>query len=213
MRCAGDDRGGERLGREARAAGLPLLYIGDLSGPRGGPLSGGHVAHQRGVDVDVYLDTQPKPPRPTAALDSLTPPPIVPYGQSHIDPAQWSAKTVTLIRLAAGLPGFDRLLVNPAIKRRLCETVTGDIAWLRKVRPWWGHEAHMHLHFACPPGQPACIDQPPIPPGDGWGPTLAWWFEPDGAERPPPPPKADHAPPRLPAACAAILGAKAVSAP
>lgn len=198
--------GVELLAAEARAAGLPPLYIGDLSGPRGGPLSGGHVAHQRGVDVDIYLDTEPKPALPQSALDRLTPPPIVPYGATQVDPALWSGQTVTLIHLATELPGLDRLLVNPIIKRKLCETVVGDRAWLHKVRPWWGHWAHMHLHFACPPGQPACVNQPPVPPGDGCDQTLAWWFLPDGSVRPPPPAKPGTPPPTLPIACRAILG-------
>lgn len=198
-------RGVETLGAWARADDLPELYVGDLSGPRGGPLSGGHVAHQRGVDVDIYLDTQPKPDLPESALDRLTPPPIVPYGGTQVDPRQWSSETVALIHLATELPGLNRLLVNPVIKRQLCETVTGDRSWLHKVRPWWGHRAHMHLHFSCPPGQPQCIDQAPIPPGDGCDQSLAWWFEPDGSVRPPPPPQPGALPPAIPVACAPIL--------
>ncbi|HTI01517.1 MAG TPA: penicillin-insensitive murein endopeptidase [Acidisoma sp.] len=197
--------GVETLASWARQDGLPELYVGDLSGPRGGPLSGGHVAHQRGVDVDIYLDTQPKPALSESALDRLTPPLIVPYGAIAVDPRQWSRKTVTLIYLATQLPGLNRLLVNPIIKRQLCETVTGDRSWLHKVRPWWGHRGHMHLHFACPPGQPDCINQAPIPAGDGCGASLAWWFEPDGSVRPPPPPTPGAKPPTIPAACAPIL--------
>jgi penicillin-insensitive murein endopeptidase len=198
--------GVERLAGEADAAGLPSLYIGDLSGPRGGPLSGGHVAHQRGLDVDIYLDTRPKPALTQAQRDRLAPSSLVAAGGTRIDPAQWSPETVTLIRLAAGLPGLDRLLVNPLIKRRLCETATGDRRWLRKVRPWWGHQAHMHLHFACPPGQPDCIDQAPVPAGDGCDATLAWWFTADGHVRPPPTGGAASAPAAMPLACAPILG-------
>jgi penicillin-insensitive murein endopeptidase len=199
-------RGVETLAAEARADGLPELYVGDLSGPRGGPLSGGHVAHQRGLDVDIYLDTLPKPALPESVLDGLTPAPIVPYGATQVDQGQWSQATVTLIRLATELPGLDRLLVNPVIKRQLCDSVSGDRSWLHKVRPWWGHRAHMHLHFACPAGKPACIDQAPIPPGDGCDRSLAWWFTADGAVRPPPPPTLGAKPPTLPAVCAAILG-------
>jgi penicillin-insensitive murein endopeptidase len=205
--------GVETLAREAQAAGLPGLYVGDLSGPRGGPLSGGHVAHQRGLDVDIYLDTQPKPPLTEAQRDRLTPPAVVAAGGSAVDLAQWSAATVTLIRLAAGLPGLDRLLVNPAIKRQLCETVTGDRAWLHKVRPWWGHQAHMHLHFACPAGQPGCVDQAPVPAGDGCDATLAWWFMPDGTVRPPASAGAASPPPAMPAACAPILAPVAAEGP
>ncbi|MCB8879563.1 penicillin-insensitive murein endopeptidase [Acidisoma cellulosilytica] len=198
--------GVETLAAEARADGLPELYVGDLSGPRGGPLSGGHVAHQRGVDVDIYLDTQPKPNLPASALNRLAPPLIVPYGATQVDPAQWSSQTVTLIHLATQLPGLNRLLVNPVIKRQLCDSVTGDRSWLHKVRPWWGHRGHMHLHFACPAGQTDCVDQAPIPAGDGCDASLAWWFNADGSVRVPPPSAPGAQPPTLPVACDAILG-------
>src|SRR6201999_1558204 len=44
------------LGQEARVNGLPPLLIEDMSRPRGGPMPGGHVSHQVGLDVDVALD-------------------------------------------------------------------------------------------------------------------------------------------------------------
>ena len=55
----------------------------------------------------------------------------------HIEPAHWSPSVVTLLHLAAALPGVDRILVNAAIKRQLCSTVQGDRAWLRLIRPWY----------------------------------------------------------------------------
>ena len=39
------------LGAQARAAGLGDLVIEDISRPRGGPLPGGHLSHQLGLDV------------------------------------------------------------------------------------------------------------------------------------------------------------------
>jgi penicillin-insensitive murein DD-endopeptidase len=204
-------RGISPLAAEAQADGLPELYIGDISGPRGGPLAGGHVAHQRGLDVDIYLDTDPKPRLAPWQEENLTPPALVAPGSAVVDPSRWSSATITLIRLAAELPGLDRLLVNAAIKRQLCETVTGDRGWLRRVRPWWGHRAHMHLHFACPPGQPLCVNQAPVPPGDGCDASLAWWFPPSGGIQPLPP--AGGPPPALPVACAAIIGRSAAPPP
>jgi len=73
---------------------------------------------------------------------------------------------VKLLRLAAGLPEVDRILVNPAIKRQLCDEVQGDRSWLRLMRPWYGHAAHMHIRFRCPADQPDCIQAAPPPPGD-----------------------------------------------
>ena len=59
------------LARSAASAGLPTLLIEDISNPRGGPMQGGHVSHQIGLDVDVALDMRPRPPLNAAARDSI----------------------------------------------------------------------------------------------------------------------------------------------
>ncbi len=194
----------ELLARRARAAGLPDLYMNDISKPRGGPFPGVHATHMLGLDADVWLDTRAKPDLTPAQRDRVEVESLVRPDGRAVDPARWSPRHVTLLRLAAGLPGVDRVLVNPAIKRQLCRDVTGDRGWLRLIRPWYGHAAHMHIHFRCPAGQAECADQapPPPPPGDGCDATLQWWF--DQLDAPPKPPGKPK-PPVLPAACAAIL--------
>lgn len=194
----------QELGKEAHAAGLGDLYVEDVARPRGGPLPGGHVAHQLGLDADVGLDVSPKhaltgTERETVELTSMVRP-----DQRGVDPSHWSAQVVTLLHLAAGLPGVDRILVNAAIKKQLCETVQGDRQWLRVIRPWYDHAAHMHIHFRCPTGQRDCIDIPPQPAGEGCDATLQWWF--DQLDVPRKPAKPYHPPP-LPAACKAVMDA------
>lgn len=193
------------LGARARAAGLPTLYMNDLSRPRGGPMSV-HASHQTGLDADVSLDLSPKYPLTAAQRDALDPPGLVAPDRRRVDPARWRPQHVALLRLAAGLPGIDRVLVNPAIKRQLCLDATGDRSWLRLIRPWYGHAAHMHLHFRCPADQPECRDQPPPPPGEGCDASLQWWFDQLDAPRPPPPPAPPRVPPPLPPFCQALLG-------
>lgn len=202
----------EQLGAEAHAAGLPDLYMGDISDPRGGPLRGGHFSHQMGIDADVWLDLTPPHPRlPLAEREDLLPPSMVSADGRGTDPAHWGPAQATLLRLAATLPHVDRVLVNPAIKRALCRQAGtsqagGDRAWLRLIRPWWGHASHMHIHFACPAGQPACRnDVPPIPAGDGCDASLDWWFA--QLDAPPRPPARPAAPQPLPAACRAVFAA------
>ena len=188
------------LGRRAQAAGLADLYIGDISGPRGGPLRGGHVSHQMGLDADVYLDVSPHPSLPPALREAIEPSSLVRPDGRTVDPQRWTTGQMMLLRLAAGLPSVDRVLVNPAIKRKLCEDVTGERAWLRLIRPWWGHASHMHIHFRCPADQPQCPAQAPPPPGDGCDASLQWWFD-----HPDPPPAVSAKPPVPPDACRAIL--------
>ncbi len=196
----------EMLAARAAAAGLPPLYINDISHPRGGPFPG-HAGHELGLEVDIWLDVNPKQVLSAAQRERLEIPSLVTPDGHSVDHSLWRPEHVTLIRLAAQLPNIERMFVNPAIKKELCETVTGDRSWLHVVRPWYGHASHMHLRFTCPADQPECMANPPIPPGDGCDATLQWWFT--QLDNPPPPaaphPPHPHAP--LPAGCAAIMKA------
>lgn len=189
---------------QARAAGFPDLWIGDLSQPRGGPMAYGHASHQTGLDADIWLDLGPKPRLPPAAREEIRIASLVRPDETGTDPGRFTDRHAALIRMAAEMPGLDRLLVNHAIKRELCRRHRGE-AWLRRVRPWRGHDSHMHIRLRCPAGQAECRDIPPPPPGDGCDASLDWWLTPD-ARRPRPGPPGP--PPQLPAACAAVLAAR-----
>jgi penicillin-insensitive murein endopeptidase len=192
----------EAFGREAAGAGLPTLLVEDISRIHGGPMPGGHVSHQIGLDADVALDMRARPPLPASERDTIVLRSMVRPDGRDVDPGAWSPRVTTLLRLAAGLPEVDRILVNPAIKQQLCREVAGDRSWLHLIRPWYGHAAHMHIRFRCPDGQPDCIQAPPPPAGDGCDATLQWWFDQlDAPARPSSPSKV----PPLPAACTAIL--------
>ena len=192
------------LGRKARENGLPPLLIEDISLPRGGPMPGGHVSHQVGLDVDIALDMRMRGYLSEDERESIRIASLVRPDYRDVEPSMWGEAVVRLVWLAATLPGVDRLLVNPAIKLALCRSVTGDRSWLRYVRPWYGHAAHMHLEFKCPPGQTDCVVHAPPPPGDGCDASLQWWFDQLSAPKPPPgPPKVR---PRLPEACYALFG-------
>jgi penicillin-insensitive murein DD-endopeptidase len=195
----------ERLAEQARAAGLGDLYIEDISRARGGPLPGGHLSHQLGLDVDVGLDPRPKPALTAGGRETVELPSMVRADQRGVDPARWSPDEVTLLHLAASLPEVDRILINPAIKRQLCEEVRGDRSWLRLMRPWYDHAAHMHIRFRCPADQRDCVQAAPPPPGDGCDATLQWWFDQLNV---PPRPAAPYHPPPLPAACKEVLAAE-----
>ena len=197
----------QQLGHDAQAAGLPDVYMGDISNPRGGPLAGGHFSHQMGIDADVWLDVMPPHPVlvPTAR-EAIEPVSLVRADGKAVDPALWRPEHATLLRLAAALPRIDRILVNPAIQRKLCETVTGDRSWLRLIRPWYGHASHMHIRFRCPADQRSCEQAPPPPAGESCDASLQWWF--DQLDRPKQPETVPSRPPvrpPLPVACQAIM--------
>jgi len=195
------------LGQRATAAGLPELLIGDISHPRGGPMAGGHVSHQRGLEVDIGLDMRPRAPLSDAQREVFEQASLVRPDRRGVEASRWNDGVVTLLRLAATLPDVDRVLVNPAIKRQLCEQVTGDRSWLRLIRPWYAHAAHMHITFRCPSDQVECTNIAPPPPGDGCDASLQWWF--DQLDAPPAPAKpGPPKPPAMPAACQAVFAAR-----
>ena len=171
-------------------------------------MAGLHASHMLGLDADVWLDVRPKPPLSPVQREAVEVESLVRRDQRGIEPNLWTPQHAVLLRLATELPGVDRVLVNPAIKRQLCLEVRGDRSWLARVRPWYGHAAHMHIHFRCPAGQSECRDQAPAPAGEACDASLQWWF--DQLDAPPKPPGPPGPPPKpvvLPAACAAIMAA------
>jgi penicillin-insensitive murein endopeptidase len=196
----------ERLGRAARAIGWPGLHVGDISQPRGGPMRSGHRSHQTGLDLDIWFRRPPERRLTRAERDSLSAVSMVAPGGREVT-ARWSAGHEALLRAAATDPAVARIFVHPAIKSRLCRTVAGERGWLRRIRPWWGHDAHFHVRLACPAGAAGCEGQDPPPPGEGCDETLAWWFSEEA--RSPAPSAEPRGPLRLselPEACARVAG-------
>jgi penicillin-insensitive murein endopeptidase len=194
------------LGRRAQDAGLPIFYVGDMAQPRGGPLPFGHASHQTGLDVDIWFTANTKPGLTPAEREEPPLPSMILAGDPRVDPARFGRRQVTLLRLAAADARVDRIFVNPVIKLALCRgyggAAEGGTDWLRRLRPWWGHDDHFHVRLRCPAGSPDCEPQTPIPDGDGCDAALEDWTHHLA------PPKPKQGPPgplrRMPAACMAL---------
>ncbi|MGO8506925.1 penicillin-insensitive murein endopeptidase, partial [Rhizobium leguminosarum] len=50
-----------------------------------------------------------------------------------VDPQVWTQSPARLLMLAASYPEVERLFVNPAIKKQMCATWTGDRTNLGKL--------------------------------------------------------------------------------
>jgi penicillin-insensitive murein endopeptidase len=187
------------LGQRAHRAGLGLINIGDMAQPRGGPMNTGHASHQIGLDVDVWLRLD-LPLLPRTRRDDLKEVSVIDGEALRLIPSRWTSAQFTLLRLATEDSRVARIFVNPVIKMELCRQAGSDRAWLRLIRPWYGHDDHFHVRLACPPDSPLCESQAPLPPGDGCDAELASWLPearpPAKKANPPPPPK-----PTLPTAC------------
>ena len=166
----------ERFSRKAAQEGIwPGILVGDISQPRGGPMLTGHVSHQIGLDADVWLTPMPDHRLDRAEREEMSAVDMVQPDGLAVDPAHWSERQAGIIKAAAEEPEVERIFVNPAIKKALCETRKGE-AWMNKVRPYWGHNYHFHIRIVCPAGETACQAQDPVPPGDGCDKSLDWWF-------------------------------------
>jgi penicillin-insensitive murein endopeptidase len=202
----------EKLSRDAVADGWPGLLIGDISQPRGGPMTTGHASHQIGLDADIWLTPMPSRPLSMAQRETVNATLMVDERTHLVKDALWTPAHTKLLRRAASYPEVERILVNPGIKKKLCDTVTGDRTWLRKIRPFWGHDYHFHLRIGCQPGSPSCKPQASTTEDEGCGKALAWWF----TEQPWRPNKNPDAPKardlmtmaNLPKECRAVLDAR-----
>ena len=192
----------QKLGARAHEAGLPLIALGDLAQPRGGPMKFGHASHQSGLDVDIWLRLD-LPLLPRDRRDSLKEVSLVSGDTHRVTRPGWTEAHARLIRLAAADPRVERIFVNPAIKFELCRKASGDRSWLQRIRPWYGHDDHFHVRLACPHDSPLCEPQKALPEGDGCGEDLISWMP----EAHPPRPVPHHATPdpELPSACYRVI--------
>ncbi|MCV2863202.1 penicillin-insensitive murein endopeptidase [Defluviimonas sp. WL0075] len=170
----------EDLSQAAQSVGWPGLYIGDMSQPRGGPMTSGHASHQIGLDADIWM----LPPRrltlSAAEREKISSVSVRTDDQTRIN-GNWTPAHGALLRLAASDPRVDRIFVAAAVKIELCRTATkGDKGWLQKIRPLYGHNTHFHVRLKCPKGARYCETQKPTVAelskgGDGCDESLNWW--------------------------------------
>ncbi|WP_103257117.1 penicillin-insensitive murein endopeptidase [Tabrizicola aquatica] len=156
------------------------LYIGDISQPRGGPMTSGHASHQIGLDADIWM----LPPRSLsltkAEREDISSIPVRSADQRSVT-ENWTRVHHRLLKEAALDARVDRIFVAAAVKIEMCKTAKrADKKWLQKVRPVAGHDTHFHVRLKCPKGARLCETQTPTVAelsknGDGCDDTLMWW--------------------------------------
>lgn len=206
----------EQLSRDAAAAdGWPGLLVGDIAQPRGGPMLSGHASHQVGLDADIWLTPMPDRTLSAREREDISATSMLKKGTLYVDDAIWTPAHARLLMRAASYPEVERIFIHPGIKKKLCDTWTGDRSAMGKLRPYYGHHYHFHIRIKCPPGVSGCKSQNPPPQGTGCDNSLAWWFT-DEPWAPAKPAKKDDKPKPgkreiqlsdLPAACSAVVQA------
>ncbi len=168
------------LSVKATQIGWKGLYIGDISQPRGGPMTGGHASHQIGLDADIWL-LPPKSLRLSRSdREKISSVSVRTEDQTRVTRA-WTPQHMALLRAAASDPRVDRIFITAAAKIAMCNAAPrNDRKWLQKIRPIYGHNTHFHVRLKCPPGSGLCEVQKPTVAelskgGDGCDETLNWW--------------------------------------
>jgi penicillin-insensitive murein endopeptidase len=169
----------------ATQPGWAGLYVGDMSQPRGGPMLTGHRSHQTGLDIDIWMLPPQRLDLSRAEREEISSIRADRSSGAFVNDS-WSAQHEAILRAAAEDPRVNRIFVFPGAKVEMCENATGDRGWLRKIRPWWGHNYHFHVRLNCPSGAAYCESQADIPAGDGCAEAQEWV---DSILNPPPP---DH---------------------
>lgn len=201
----------QKLARDAAVEdGWSGLLVGDMAQPRGGPMLTGHASHQTGLDADIWLTPMPGRRLTAREREDMSAVPVVEPGPHLVHENVWTPAHGRVIRRAALDPRVERIFVAPGIKRKLCETSWPDRGWMRKVRPYYGHNYHFHVRLSCPPGAPCRAQSPPAP-GDGCGSDLDYWYSAEPYKPAPGPsaPRKEITIAELPPACAKVLAAPA----
>lgn len=197
----------------AQQPGWKGLYVGDISQPRGGPMTSGHASHQLGLDADIWLNRADRLNLSRAEREGLSAISMQRANGAYTNDG-WTRAHHEIIKAAAKDPRTARIFIFAGAKAQMCRDETGsDRAWLRKVRPWWGHHYHFHVRLNCPANAKGCVPQDPPPPGDGCAEAEQWVR--NILNPPPPDPTAPRPKPKreltmqdLPGQCVAVLQAK-----
>jgi penicillin-insensitive murein endopeptidase len=168
------------LSRFATRVGWKGLYVGDISQPRGGPMTSGHQSHQIGLDIDIWMKPATRLNLSRAQRESLSSISVRSADQRSVN-GNWTRAHHEILKRAAQDRRVDRIFVTAPVKIEMCKTATRrDKAWLQKIRPLFGHHYHFHVRLKCPRGSRACETQRPTVAelskgGDGCDETLMWW--------------------------------------
>jgi penicillin-insensitive murein endopeptidase len=188
------------------------LLVADMGEPRGGPMPSGHDSHQVGLDVDIWLWPAPDHPLTDEEREHLPDASVLEDNSVQLDTNKWTPEHAAFVRDAAQDARVARIFVTPAIKKNLCDNKKADGSdadWLSKLRPWVGHDRHIHVRLHCPKGDNACQEQD-APPVDGCGAEVddaLAHTQKESSDNIPDPPRDPVPLSHLPAACVGVLNA------
>lgn len=168
----------ERLTTKVKSNYSAKLLIADMTKKNGGPMLDDHSSHQTGLDIDILYIEKGNGNNKYLSIserEKLSPKSLLNGSKTAVSPKKWSWINGEILKIAASDNSVDRIFVNPAVKKDLCNKYGGE-DWLKKLRPWWGHDGHFHVRIKCPENNKKCVPSPALPDDIGCGSELDWWF-------------------------------------
>lgn len=159
--------------KAASQKGWNGIYVGDMAQPRGGPMLSGHRSHQIGLDADIWMLPASDLRLSRSEREKLSSISMRRAKGAYTN-ANWTRAHHNILKAAAKDKRVARIFVFPGAKVQMCKDAKGDRAWLRKIRPWWGHHFHFHVRLNCPKNSAGCVNQAPPPAGDGCADAEKW---------------------------------------
>ncbi len=193
----------EKFSRKVDSKYGRKILVNDIGQPRGGPAplnSSVHVSHQIGLDADIWFKTITRGSE-VSDIDHLS---VLADDQKSLNLSRWNNNSANILKTAARFDEVERILVNPAVKKAMCEKYKGA-KWLNKIRPWWGHDSHFHVRLVCPASDAYCVKQRPVPVDDGCGADMDWWFSAEAQEAGREKYAAERVYPKLPEMCEQVF--------
>lgn len=143
------------LSQAAQRIGWQGLYVGDMSQPRGGPMTSGHASHQAGLDADIWMLPPASLSLTAQQREQISSVSVV--NKAGTAPTQyWSDAHAALLKAAASDPRVDRIFTDPVVKVLMCQAERGDRRYLAKLRYAPAHTYHFHVRLKCPASSPNC---------------------------------------------------------
>ena len=175
-------------------------------------MTSGHRSHQLGLDIDIWMLPGNNMRLSRKARENISSISLRRSNGAYVN-SNWTKQHHAVLREAAKDKRVARIFVFPGAKVQMCNDEKGNRAYLRKIRPWWGHHYHFHVRLKCPRGSKGCVNQDAPPKGDGCAEAQQWVRNilnppPPDPNAPPPKKRREYVLADLPKQCAAILQSK-----
>jgi penicillin-insensitive murein endopeptidase len=147
------------------------LQVGDVAKEGGGLMSDLHASHQNGLDVDVTYYRRNHVEQDIAHTNGFAE--VMVIKDTRISKNFDTGRIWEFLKKLHQNGRVQRIFMDPVIKKELCRYATllnetkQYTEVLRSLRPYPGHQDHMHIRLRCPTDAKECRAQEEVPPGTG----------------------------------------------